>query len=125
MTMGDENGLLDHMQSMPASTLMPRTQAKDNQSAYGKHISLSGPSGASSPQKLDVRGLPKVSYKEGQRVAFDLGCGTKGTGRIRGLVIENVIDFWIVEVENAEGIDASMYPWTCISIPHTLFTPIA
>lgn len=124
MTTGDEIDLLSHMQAVPANMLLPRTQPKRDESVFGKRLSLNGPSSEARQVPVDVRGDPKVTYADGQLVAFDLDGVTKGTGRIRGRAVENIIDFWIVEVVKAEGIDPSMYPWSCISIPHTLLKPI-
>jgi len=71
---------------------------------------------------LDIRGQEKPVYTEGQEVHFDFGTGVKGKGRIRGQASQHLIDFWIVEVTEAEGIDKNLYPWSCISCPHTLIT---
>lgn len=69
---------------------------------------------------LDIRGQEKPVYAEGQKVFFDVDGVLKGTGRIRGRASEHLIDFWIVEVEVGCGIDRNQYPWSCITVPHTL-----
>ena len=66
----------------------------------------------------------KPVYAEGQRVAFDFGVGGKGTGRIRGLAFQHIIDGWIVEIETSEGIDKAVYPWSCLVVNHTMLKPL-
>lgn len=73
---------------------------------------------------LGIDGRPKPRFNEGEPVAFDFGTGEKGRGKIRGLVTEHVIDFWIIEVTEFEGIDKERYPWSCISVPHPRITRI-
>ncbi len=60
----------------------------------------------------------KVNYTEVDAVVFDLGQGTSGTGRIRGLATTGLIDTWIVEIVQSQGIDKGTYPYSCVSIPH-------
>ena len=74
------------------------------------------------PISLDLTGSEKPSFKEGQRVFFDLDGKTKGYGRIRGLATTGLLDFWIVEMDMVVGVDRSTYPWSCITIPHSRIT---
>jgi hypothetical protein len=69
---------------------------------------------------IGVDGKEKPNFIEGQFVTFDLDGKVKGEGFIRGKSVENVIDFWIIEVTKHEGFDKSIYPWSCITVPHTL-----
>jgi len=66
---------------------------------------------------LDVTGKEKPVYGEGTPVVFELG-PVRGQGRIRGLSSSGLIDFWIVEVAQAKGIDKAVYPWSCLVVPH-------
>jgi hypothetical protein len=59
----------------------------------------------------------KPNYEEGTRVKFDLG-DVRGRGWIRGLASSHIVDFWIVEVDDA-NIDGKVYPWSCITVQHT------
>lgn len=74
---------------------------------------------------LDVNGREKIVYKEGDRVSVSIFVMdvSEGEGIIRGRAIENVIDYWIVEI--VKGIaDPTVYPYSCVSLPHVCLTPI-
>lgn len=68
---------------------------------------------------LGLDGKEKPRFEEGERVLVSLPGGSR-YGKVRGLISEFVIDFWIVEFENSP--DPANYPWTCASIPHTMIT---
>lgn len=76
---------------------------------------------------IGIDGKEKPVFTEGQRVLFNFDGKTKGEGRIRGLAVSHLIDIWIVEVTpgTAKGIDPELYPWSCVTVPHTLLTPLA
>lgn len=65
--------------------------------------------------KEHIEFLNKPDFKEGDRVTFTLP-GTEGTGTIRGLVSENIVDIWIVETD--EPFPEYMYSYSCFAIPH-------
>ena len=67
---------------------------------------------------LGLDGKEKPFFKEGARVFFNYDGKTKGVGKIRGKSIDGLIDFWIVEVVEAENLDKALYPWSCIVVPH-------
>ena len=67
----------------------------------------------------------KPKFTNNQHVAFDFGNGTSGTGFIKGLAFEHIIDGWIVEVETSQGIDKSFYPWSCIVVNHPQLRPLS
>jgi hypothetical protein len=81
---------------------------------------------------LDIMGKEKVVYEEGALVGFDttgrqgkggsVG-GAIGVGTIVGQASENVIDMWIVKVQESIGIDPKVYPYSCIVVPHYLLWP--
>lgn len=74
----------------------------------------------------DIVGNEKVVYAEGDEVTFDMNGIVKGTGRVRGLATNALIDIWVVEYDptNSAGIDPAVYPWSCIAVPHTLMKKI-
>jgi len=74
-------------------------------------------------QQLDLSGKIKPFYADGKKVNFDLGT-VKGTGKIRGLSSRHLVDMWIVEIETAEGLDKSYYPWSCMVIQHTALSAL-
>jgi hypothetical protein len=74
---------------------------------------------------LDVTGREKPFYEEGALVEFNLDGNTgplRGTAKIRGRAMEHIIDIWIIEVVEvtAGTIDKDTYPWSCLTIPHSL-----
>lgn len=69
-------------------------------------------------------GEPKPYYREGTPVFYQLAPGVMGTGQIRGLASQNVIDMWIVERDHSSYTEQelnspSVYPWSAIVVPHT------
>lgn len=72
---------------------------------------------------IDINGREKIVYQEGDCVSFDIDGTNKGEGVIRGLISENVIDFWIVEITKG-NVDKKVYPYTCASMPHVCLKPI-
>lgn len=63
-------------------------------------------------------------FKEGEKVSFRINDTVSGIGKIRGLASQNIIDTWIVEVIDANGIDSNVYGYSCIVVPHTLIVPL-
>lgn len=72
---------------------------------------------------LDAIGREKIVYKEGDRVSVNVNGISNGEGIIRGRAIENVIDFWIIEIVSGVA-DPKVYPYSCVSLPHVCLTPI-
>ncbi len=66
--------------------------------------------------------LNKPEFTEGELVAFGCENGCCGTGKIRGKAISGLIDLWIIEVLDS-NIDKELYPWSCITMSHTLIWP--
>lgn len=66
---------------------------------------------------IGVDGNEKPEYVEGQPVSFDVG-SARGVGRIRGLSMRHIIDFWIVQVDAWESDPPKDYPYSCFVIPH-------
>jgi len=73
---------------------------------------------------LDMLEKEKPYFNEGEKVTWKVSESIFGTGVIRGLVSEGLLDFWIVEVFTGQGLSAKSYPYTCISVPHTLLQKI-
>jgi hypothetical protein len=69
---------------------------------------------------IDVCGNAKYEYKNGDRVAYDLKTGDRefdtGTGTIRGLAVNDLIDIWIVEFDEPERY--ASYGYQCAVMPH-------
>ena len=72
---------------------------------------------------LDITGREKTVYEEGDCVSFDIDGTNKGEGIIRGLSMNNVIDFWIVEITSG-SVDKKVYPYSCATMPHVCLKPI-
>lgn len=70
----------------------------------------------------DVRGNAKPYYPEGTRVKFQLH-SINGEGTIVGLSSQHVIDLWLVKVDPGT-IDPTLYPWSTLTVPHTLIEEI-
>lgn len=64
-----------------------------------------------------VDNQPKPYFREGTPVHYDVAPGVNGTGRIRGLASQHVVDIWLVERDLIQ--DPSQYPWSTIAVPHT------
>jgi len=63
---------------------------------------------------------PKPSYKEGDIVKFDTNQdGNIKEGTICGISTNNVIDFWIIKLSDAQN-QFKGYPYSCIVVPHVL-----
>lgn len=68
----------------------------------------------------------KPQFANGQWVTVDfahLGLELDDTnryvrGQVKGIVMVNVIDFWIVDFEDALQFVAETYPFQCLSVPH-------
>lgn len=84
---------------------------------YAEHYEENPPTPGFIPGP-DVNGNLKPYFSEGAHVYYALAPGVQGTGRIRGLASQNVIDIWLVERDLIA--DASVYPWSVITVPHTL-----
>jgi hypothetical protein len=72
---------------------------------------------------IDIAGREKITYGEGDCVVFNIDGVVKGEGIIRGRVVENVIDIWIVQITTG-NMDRMCYPYSCVAIPHVCLTPI-
>ena len=75
------------------------------------------------PPELGLDGKEKPVYAEGALVEFDLGTGP-GIGRIRGLAMKSLMDYWIVEITKWPSKPKDFYPYTCVVIQHTLLKPL-
>ena len=71
---------------------------------------------------IGIDGKEKPVFHEGDHVAFEQDI-IRGTGRIRGLVSESMIDFWIVEFDDPAAV-AAVFPYTCCSLPHVCLKKI-
>lgn len=87
--------------------------AKDRFGRYEQEPPVAEPTPGFGPD-----GQPKPYFPEGTRVSYNLGVDISGVGTIRGLVMQHVIDIWIVE--RSEVQDPDVYPYSCITVPHTL-----
>lgn len=73
--------------------------------------------GCEDERDLSIHDHP--SFTEGQLISFNAGDGCHGAGKIRGKSVSGLVDFWIIEVSES-NIDPKIYPWSCITMPHTL-----